>query len=152
MEIRDRKGLVTGIFYLATGCGAAIAGVQYSMGTTAQMGPGYFPVLLGCVLSLLGLSVIWGSLRPDAEVTNMPRIEWAGLFWISLSIAVFALTLLPLGMVAATFLLVMVSTAGNTHRNWLHSLICAAFMVALTVGVFIVGLGIPLPVWPSFLN
>lgn len=152
MQIRDQKGLVTGVFYMIFGAGAALVGSSYAFGSSAQMGPGYFPVMLGSALVLLGVIVALGAVRPVAEATTLPAIDWRSILWIASAIALFALTLHSLGLAVAIFLLVMVSSAGNVHRNWLHALICAAVMIVLSVAIFIIGLGIALPVLPSFLN
>lgn len=154
MVVHDQKGLITGMLYMLIGVGALAIGLGYATGTSARMGPGYFPVALGAILALLGLSVVISSVSRSAtaERTGLPTIDWLSLFWITLSIVLFAITLRSLGMVIAITLLVLVSTVANTHRNWRHSVLCAVVMILLSVAIFIWGLGIALPVLPTALG
>ena len=57
MAHRDTHDLVGGLAVAAIGAFFALYGGQYTMGTAARMGPGYFPTILGWVLAVLGLLV-----------------------------------------------------------------------------------------------
>src|SRR4051812_15803810 len=54
MHLRAPKDFWSGIMFLAFAAVGLIASRDYSLGTSLRMGPGYFPILLGSVLALLG--------------------------------------------------------------------------------------------------
>jgi len=49
------KDLLAGLIYIVVGAAAFVMAHAYRMGTPLQMGPGFFPALVGVVLILLGL-------------------------------------------------------------------------------------------------
>ena len=53
--IRAPKDFWTGVMFIAIAAVALYAGRGYSLGTAVRMGPGYFPMLLGSLLALIGL-------------------------------------------------------------------------------------------------
>ncbi len=54
MKLRLSTDLSTGALFLALGGFAIIYGSRYAVGTTARMGPGYFPMLISSALVLVG--------------------------------------------------------------------------------------------------
>jgi hypothetical protein len=53
-QIRHPKDFWSGLIFIVVGIAALIIGRDYSLGTSTRMGPGYFPVLLGGLLTLFG--------------------------------------------------------------------------------------------------
>lgn len=58
---RDYYG---GALMILIGLGAAVQGATYDVGGLTQMGPGFFPVVLGVILVLLGLSIAGTARQP----------------------------------------------------------------------------------------
>lgn len=56
--IRDLKDFWIGALYLAIGTLGLFIGRGYSFGTTARMGPGYFPLVVSGLLVVFGLIAI----------------------------------------------------------------------------------------------
>ena len=52
------KDLLAGLVFIAFGLAFAIAASRYQLGTAFRMGPGYFPVVLGGCLVLLGVLIV----------------------------------------------------------------------------------------------
>ena len=57
MKIKSQKDFFAGLMYLVVGLAFAIAAIDYNVGTAARMGPGYFPLILGVLLALIGLVI-----------------------------------------------------------------------------------------------
>ena len=57
MRQKDSIDIIGGLLLTATGLFAVIYAQTYTFGTLSRMGPGYFPVVLGAVLAVLGLLV-----------------------------------------------------------------------------------------------
>ena len=54
MSIKSQKDFVSGLMFTAIGAGFAWnSALSYDIGSASQMGPGYFPLVLGLVLVLL---------------------------------------------------------------------------------------------------
>ena len=148
-KIRHPKDFAAGFMFIAFGVAAIAIGSGYPLGVAARMGPGYFPRILGILLIVLGAVVTFRALRLDgARITlESPR----PLLIVLGSIVLFALIARPLGLVVATILLIVVSSAASTEFRWKEALISAVLLAALAVAGFIWGLGLQFSVWPTFL-
>lgn len=141
---RDIHDLVGGLLMTAAGLFFAVYGRDYEFGTTARMGPGYFPVVLGWILAVLGLTVAvpaWWR-RGSAVV-----IQWNNLIWCVLSLLFFAVTLRVLGVVAASFFTALLSLVPSAMRLRTRLTVCAV-VALLTTLIFPIGLQMILPIWP----
>ena len=67
MRIRAPKDFWSGLMFCGFAVAAILAARGYSLGTAGKMGPGYFPLLLGGVLGVLGLILVGRSLALDGE-------------------------------------------------------------------------------------
>ena len=76
MRIKSQKDFFSGLLYLIIGGGFAIGAFNYTIGDSARMGPGYFPLLVGILLAILGAIIVVKSLvveTPDGD----PIGQWA---------------------------------------------------------------------------
>ena len=149
-KIRHPKDFAAGLMFIAFGVAAIAIGGGYPLGVAARMGPGYFPRILGILLIVLGAVVTLRALRLDgAKITlESPR----PLLIVLGSIVLFGLTARPLGLVVATILLIVVSSAASTEFRWKEALISGVILATLAVAGFIWGLGLQFSVWPTFLG
>ena len=67
MRIRAPKDFWSGVMFCAFAAVGILTATGYSLGTAGKMGPGYFPLLLGGVLGILGAILIARSLALDGE-------------------------------------------------------------------------------------
>jgi hypothetical protein len=61
MVIRSAKDFWTGLIYIFFGLSAVLLATDYGMGTAIKMGPGYFPIVLGALLTLIGIIAVGRS-------------------------------------------------------------------------------------------
>ena len=149
MRVRNRQNFAAGAFFAVFGIGCATLARSYSMGTTEDIGPGYFPFLVAVLLTLLGTVVCLSSLAPKAEETRIDRLDWRSTLWIAGSAALFAFLLAHLGAVFSTMILVLISSMAS-HEHSLKGSIASSVVLALLVYfIFVVGLGLPFPAWPT---
>jgi len=73
------------------------------------------------------------------------RSLWVILF----SVVIFGYVLKPLGLVAATVLLVFVSAWGGHEFKWKEVTILSVSLAIFAVLAFVKGLGLPMNVWPG---
>jgi hypothetical protein len=70
--------------------------------------------------------------------------------WIILfSVVIFGYLLKPLGLVAATILLVVVSAWGGHDFKWKEVTVLSVALAIFSVLSFVKGLGLPMNIWPS---
>jgi Tripartite tricarboxylate transporter TctB family len=69
---------------------------------------------------------------------------------VTLALIAFALALETLGLVLSIFLLALIaSTARGELKLW-ETLAAAAGLSVLTWAIFVLGLSLPIPVWPEW--
>jgi hypothetical protein len=119
----------------------AYLGSLYPLGSLNQMGPGYFPVMLGAVTVLLGLATLVEVHRSD---TPAPDVPWGSAALILAGILVWAMTAERFGLVPATFALVFLSSMARPPIRIVPTLVMAAIASVASVLVFLYGFALPL--------
>ncbi|MFO1399479.1 MAG: tripartite tricarboxylate transporter TctB family protein [Burkholderiales bacterium] len=148
--IKGPKDFWAGVLFVALGIFAITVGSNYTLGTAARMGPGYFPRILGILLILLGTIIALQGVRVPGE--SIPRWHWRPTLVVLGSVVIFGLVVDKLGMALGTVLLIVGSSAASHEFRPKEAVIAGILLSALACGVFIVGLGVQLPIWPAFLN
>ncbi|MGO4277570.1 Tripartite tricarboxylate transporter TctB family protein [Cupriavidus sp. OV038] len=151
MRIRSQKDFASGLMFVLVGFGFSFVARGYSMGTAAKMGPGYFPFWLGIVLAILGALVLWGSLSSKGEEDQLARWDIKSLLWILGAVVLFGLLLKPLGMVLSVLVLVLVSSMASHEFSWKGAILNSIILVVISLGAFVYGINLQMPVWPAFL-
>ena len=147
MHIRAPKDFWTGIMFIAFAAVALLAARNYALGTALRMGPGYFPMLLGGVLALLGLVLVVRSLAIDGEPVG--RLHLVPLGIIGLAVCLFGILLAPLGLVIAIIVVTAVTAFASRESRPLEVGALAVALAVFSVGVFVYLLRLPMPVWPQ---
>jgi len=148
--IRHPKDFWSGIMFMFFGLAAVVIGQDYPMGTAGRMGPAYFPVVLGGLLSLIGLSTFLRSFWVSGEAVQNFSVR--DLFLILLSVFLFGVLVRGAGIVVAVVVLVMASAYASEKFSLRASLILSAAAAAFCILVFVKGLGLPLPVFGPWLG
>lgn len=131
---RDYYG---GALMMVIGLGAIIQGRQYPVGTLSRMGPGFFPVALGAILTFTGLAIIVAARFAARETETAPLpAEWRGWFCIGLSIIAFVVLGKYGGLIPATFAIVFIAALGDRQNTILAAAVLALATVATCVVVF----------------
>ena len=132
-----------GIFFLGFGLLTVFGALQYPVGTPAQMGPGFFPLVLGMLLSLVGIAVLFQALK--GEFVAMPSVDWRSAGIITGAIILAAMLLMTAGLLVAIPVLVIVASLASRTFNPLAVLGAAAFLTAMAYFIFIWGLELRIP-------
>ncbi len=152
MKIRNQRDFGAGIMYMVIGLFFTVVATQYPMGTTAKMGPGYFPFYLGILMTLLGLLVLIKSMGAKAAIESIPKFNWKVMAQITGSVVLYGLLLPRMGFLVAVVVLVLVSASASKEFSWKGSLLNASFLVIFTYSAFVVGLKLQFPLLPAFLQ
>ncbi len=150
MRIRNQRDFFSGLLFMAIGLCFASMSWSYKLGTAREIGPGYFPFVLGSLLAVLGLVVSVRSISTRTAVVSMGEWQWRPISLISLSILIFALALPRLGLMASIALMTVISAvASEEKRTFKEMLILAVALMAFAYLVFVKGLRLPFLVWPD---
>lgn len=150
MKIKNFKDFYAGLMFMLFGIAFTWGAAQYSMGTAAKMGPGYFPLILGGLLTVLGVVIFLRSLSGKSIESAVGRITLKPGILIFGSIAAFALLLKTAGLVASIFAIILISSFASRESHFQEALISAVLLCAASLAIFVYGLNLQIPVWPVF--
>jgi len=143
MKVRLTTDLLTGLLFLAFGVFVVIYGSRYPLGTTARMGPGYFPLVASSGLALLGVILVARSLirETSADVTG---INLRPMLLILFGTLAFGLLIERLGFLAASIALVVLTRLAERDIRLVETAALAVGLTAFTTAIFWYALGMPL--------
>ena len=140
------KDFLAGCLFLAIGLFFAIEAPNYGIGTARRMGAGYFPLILGVVLALIGLALsVRALLQSQPEV--MPRLFIRPVAAITASIVAFGFLLDRAGLVVATIMAVLVSGLASKETRFFELVLVAIGLAIVSALLFVQFLGLPIPLW-----
>ncbi|MBA4178257.1 MAG: hypothetical protein C0505_17125 [Leptothrix sp. (in: Bacteria)] len=152
MKIRSEKDFWSGIMFIAIGVGFAWGAANYSFGSSARPGPAYFPFGLGILLAILGAMVLFKALTFEVEGGDrMGNWAWKPLSIIAGSVVLFGFMLPYVGMIIALPVLVVTAAMAGHEFKLKEALINATLLTVFSWLIFIKGLSLIIPLWPSFL-
>ena len=154
MKIKSQQDFWSGLMFLVIGALFAWGAIaNYSFGSSARPGPGYFPFGLGVIPALLGAFILFEALTIETEDGEpVGDIAWKPLLVILSSVALFGLMLPLVGMFISLPVLVILSSWASQEFTWRGTLISAVFLTVFSWLVFIKGLGLTIPLLPTFLQ
>ena len=145
--IRGQQDFWSGLLFVGFGAVALVIGRDYAMGTAMRMGPGYFPMILGGLVALLGCLLMLRGVLMRGE--SIGRTAMRPLLLVLASVALFALAVEDLGIILAVVGVVVVSSLARGRPHWGEIVLVSVVMVVLAVGLFTMGLGLPFKLWPE---
>jgi len=148
--IRNPKEFGSGCLFAGFGLAAIVIGASYPVGTAARMGPGYFPRGLGMILVALGAILIIKSLRSKGARIAIKDVR--PLLIVLGSVVLFGLTVVPLGLVLSTILLIVAASTASHEFRWKEATIASVLLSGFVVLAFGYGLKLQLPILPPFLG
>jgi hypothetical protein len=159
VNLKNQKDFFSGLLFMLMGVAFAWAASTYTIGRAARMGPGYFPLLLGALLALLGGVLVFKALVFETE--DGGRIgawDWRAVLCILLANGLFGLLLgglanlglPPLGLLPAVFALTVLAGKASTGIPWKELLLLACLLALCSYGVCILLLQLPVSLWPAW--
>jgi hypothetical protein len=150
LKIKSQRDFIAGLLFTIAGVAFGIGATNYSMGSSARPGAGYFPLLLSVVMALLGAVVLFKSLVIETEGGDpVGDIAWKPLLVIVGAIVVFGATITRLGLVLSVPVLIIITSFAGDEFHWRSVLISAVVLTFASWAIFIWGLGLTIPVWPN---
>jgi hypothetical protein len=170
LRIKSERDFWSGLMFVVVGVVFAVGATNYSMGPaclpqdpcaanlwarlsqlSARPGAGYFPLGLSILLAILGAVVLFKALTFESEGGDpVGAIAWRPLVVIVAGIAVFGAMLEPIGLALTVPVLIVISSLAGDEFRWKSVLVNAAVLTVGSWAVFVWGLKLTIPVWPSF--
>jgi len=146
-EFLASKEFVTGLLFSVIGFAYAFVGKDYGLGTARRMGPGYFPVMVGGALCLVGICMILRAALAVRPLDRAPKLHLRPLFFLTASVFAFALSINRFGLVVACISSALIAGGASPTTRWRETIIVAAAMAAFAAIVFVEFLGLPMRLW-----
>ena len=161
MGIKSQKDFFSGLLFMVVGIAFAWGATSYKVGEGARMGPGYFPLLLGVLLAVLGGIITFKAMIIETEDGDkIGTWAWKPVFFIIAANLLFGVLLgglpsikLPaMGMIAAIYALTLVAALAGEEFKLKEVLSLATVLAVLSYVTFILLLKLQFPVWPAFIT
>ncbi len=161
MKIKSQKDFFSGLMFVVIGIAFALGARSYSLGSGARMGPGYFPMLLGVLLALLGALVMFNAMVIETEGgEKVGKWAWKPIGYVLGANVVFGILLagLPsikvpaMGLIVGIYALTIIASMAESHFRWKPVLILATVLSIGSYLAFIVLLKLQFQVWPAFIT
>jgi Tripartite tricarboxylate transporter TctB family len=159
LKIQSQKDFFAGLMFTVVGGSFAAGASQYTLGSGAKMGPGYFPLILGILLAVLGCAIaVKSMITPTPDGDKVGKFAWKPLFFIIAANLVFGASigglpligLKPLGLIVGIYLLTYIASHAGEEHNFKEVAVLATILAALSYVAFIVLLKLQFPVWPAY--
>lgn len=161
MNIKSQKDFFAGLMFMGVGVAFAWGATTYNIGTGARMGPGYFPLMLGVLLAVIGAAITFTALVVETVGGDkIGKIAWKPLIFIILANVVFGILLAGLpnfklpafGLIVAIYALVFIASMAEAGWKFRTTLILATVLAVGSYLAFVVALKLQFPVWPAFIT
>jgi hypothetical protein len=160
MRIGSQKDFVSGLMFSIVGIAFAVGATRYNIGEGARMGPGYFPLMLGILLAVMGAAVAaFGLLGKTEDGEPIGRWAWRPLGFIIGANLAFGVLLggLPslgvpsMGLIVAIYGLTFIAAQAGDQFKLKEVVVLATVLAIGSYLAFVKLLSLQFPVWPSFL-
>jgi hypothetical protein len=161
VNIKSQKDFFSGLMFMGVGVAFAWGATTYNVGEGARMGPGYFPLMLGILMTVLGAAITFKALVVETVGGDkIGKWAWKPLVYIILANLVFGILLaglpsikLPaMGMIVAIYALTFISSMAETGWKVKNTFILATVLAIGSYLAFVVLLKLQFPVWPFFIG
>jgi putative Ca2+/H+ antiporter (TMEM165/GDT1 family) len=146
-RLKHKRDLYAGGLIVLVGLGTVLEARTYNTGTLTHMGPGFFPMMLGAALIIVGVMIAGSATaaRADDGTLVLPQPEWRGWLCIIAGPILFIVLGHYGGLIPATFSCVFVAALGDRSATVKGSLILAVAVTVFSVLLFSHVLHVPLP-------
>lgn len=161
MKIKSQKDFFSGLMFMGVGIAFAWGATTYTVGTGARMGPGYFPLMLGILLAIIGSVMAFkATVVETVGGDKIGKWAWKPLVFILLANFTFGVLLggLPgigvpaMGLIIAIYALTIIAGMAGDQFSLKSSIILATALAIGSYAAFIWALKLQIQVWPTFIT
>jgi hypothetical protein len=140
-----RRDVLAGLLFVAVAALGLWFSRDYPIGTALRMGTGYVPRLL-CWILVQGLR----EAQAERPLSFADMSAWRPVIFVTASLVIFGLSIEQLGLVVSILLLIGVGAVAARELRPIETVVAALVLIVLSWGIFILGLGLTIPVWPEW--
>ncbi|CAN7350468.1 tripartite tricarboxylate transporter TctB family protein [Rhizobium sp. LjRoot258] len=144
------KDVSAGVFLVAIALLGLYFNQEYEVGSAAQMGSGYMPMLVFGLLGLLGAAVVIVGIRGDHD--PLENWAWREMVLILGAMAAFGVLIERVGMAVSVAVVVVVSGLADREQTIRGIIGLTVALVAICWAVFTLGLGLNVSFLPPAFN
>lgn len=145
LRIKSPQDFGAGLVFIAIGVAGIYFGRELTYGSSARMGPGYFPTILSYVIIFIGLIIGGRGLATDGP--SVERIPLRPITFVILAILAFGFLVERIGLALTAIAVTFIASAAREKFNLKETATLGVVLALLCVGVFIYGLSQPMPAW-----
>ena len=161
MHIKNQADFFSGVMFTVVGGAFALGATSYTVGNGARMGPGYFPMMLGILLAIMGAFIIFKAMvveSPDGGLIG--KWAWKPLGFVIGANVAFGVLLgglpsigLPaMGLIIAIYALTIIASLAGEEFKLRDVLVLGTVLAAGSYVAFIWALKLQIQVWPTFVS
>ncbi|MFB9947957.1 tripartite tricarboxylate transporter TctB family protein [Rhizobium puerariae] len=153
MVISDIRDLLGGALLVLIGGATAIAAQQYGIGSATNTEPGFFPMILACLLLLVGAGVMLSALdfrgtKPKGDSLRFDLWHLWCLVVVAGGFALFGLLLPVAGLFVTCFVAIAAIGFGSRLLTPVGALTVALVLAVVAVVLFRYLLDLQVQAWP----
>ena len=161
MNIKSQKDFFSGLMFMGVGAAFAWGATTYKVGEGARMGPGYFPLMLGVLMAILGIAITFKSLVVETVGGDkIGKWAWKPLVYIIAANLLFGVLLgglpsmkLPaMGLIVGIYVLTFVASMAENGWKVKNTFILATVLAVGSYIAFVKVLKLQFAVWPAFIT
>ncbi len=146
----NRKDLGAGLVFVVVGTFYLVYALRtLPMGRAVEMGPGYFPIVLSSLVTLVGVVVMARSFFAGRG-TAFGRVPWRALVMLPLAIAIFGAVVTELGLFPAVLATTFLSCLSTSQIGIVKAIVVSLGIAVFCTLVFSYGIGLPLDVFGTW--
>ncbi|MWB78684.1 tripartite tricarboxylate transporter TctB family protein [Pseudooceanicola sp. 216_PA32_1] len=150
-RIAIHRNHIFALIFVAISLGFGIhAWTSMNIGTPADMGPGFFPLMLSLMLTMLSLGV--GFVPPEPDEEPLTVVSLRVLVLVLSGPVIFALSIRTLGLLPSVLITVFTVSFASRFARLRNSALLAGGFTAFCVVVFHSLLNLPIPLWGSWIT
>jgi hypothetical protein len=145
LRIKSPQDVGAAVVFMAIGLAGLYFGRDLTFGTSAAMGPGYFPIILSWIIIAIGAIV--GVQAVSIEGPPIEPFQLRPITVIIAAILVFGYLVDLVGLALTAGLVTLLAAFARRGVNLVETLLLAAGLGVFCTLVFVYGLSQPFPAW-----
>lgn len=140
-KFHHNRDALAGLLFMALGAIGFVVALSYPFGSLEEMGPGFFPRVLGVILIGFGIVTLIKGLRSGEQVEG--AWAWLPLLLLSVALIAFGWLMEHFGLLPALVFLIVTSALAGKEFRWKETAVLTVVLCLMALAIFVWGLGLP---------
>lgn len=140
-KFHTNRDALAGLLFMALGTIGFVVALSYPFGSLQEMGPGFFPRVLGLILIGFGIVTLLKGLRSGEQVDG--SWSWLPLVLLAVALVAFGWLMEHFGLLPALVVLIVTSARAGKEFRWKEAVVLTVVLCLMAVAIFVWGLGLP---------